>query len=131
MINRIMSKIGGGDTGSSAIRAIIISGSLSIFLKFFGLIKEAVIANYFGVSGQLDLYILAMLSLLFFVSPVAGTIGTLLTQKYIETKQSSTIIAALVYRQSLLVAGLLITLFLLLFFAISQIEQTFDNKVDF
>ena len=115
MVNKLMTKIGGGDLGSTAIKAIILSGSISIFLKIFGLIKEAVFANYFGVSGELDVYILAMLSLLFFVSPVAGTIGTLVTQKYVETKQSSTIVAALVYRQSLLFAGLLITLFILLF----------------
>ena len=41
------------------------------FSKIFGLIKEAVLANYFGVSGQLDIYILAMLVWLFFVNPVA------------------------------------------------------------
>ena len=120
MFERILVKIG-GDSGTTALKAIILSGLLSIFLKIFSLIKEAALANYFGVSGQLDIYILAMLVLLFFVNPVAGTIGTLLTQKYIETKQISKPLASYLFRRSLLVSGQLILLILILQFAAYQV----------
>lgn len=133
MIDRLLAKIGGGDIGTAALKAIFLSGLLSIFLKIFGLIKEAVLANYFGVSGQLDIYILAMLVLLFFVNPVAGTIGTLLTQKYIETKQVSKTLASYIYRRSLLVSGLLILLILIIQFAAYQIpwfHNVFFNRFD-
>ena len=78
------------DLGFTAIIAIIVSGALGIAVKFLGLLKEAVIANYFGISAEVDFYVLALLITTFLVGPIAGPYGTLLTQKFVELyKQSS------------------------------------------
>lgn len=122
----------------NAVRALIFSGGLSIILKVFGLLKEVVLAKFFGVSTALDFYILAMLSLLFFVNPIAGTIGTMLTQKYVETIQTSKIVGAILYRKSISYCCYSILFLMFLQFVVLQaptltssfsgVDQTFDIK---
>ena len=58
---------------------IIASGALTLFVKSVGFLKETSIAYHFGLSQELDDYIYVMLWSLFFVTPVAGSISTLLT----------------------------------------------------
>ena len=58
---------------------IIASGTLTLFVKSIGFLKETSIAYHFGLSQELDDYIYVMLWSLFFVTPVAGSISTLLT----------------------------------------------------
>ena len=114
MISDFVSKIGGSSIGAAAVKAIVLSGTISLFSKFFGLLKEIIIANYFGVSSQLDIYILMVLSLLFFVNPVAGAMGTLLTQKYLEIKIVSEGVVASIYKKSIFFCSLLIFICIIL-----------------
>ena len=108
MNSKLLSKLNLFPNKLLALKAILLSGFLTVLIKFFGLIKEAVLANYFGVSNFLDIYILSMLTLLFFVNPIAGTIGTLLTQKFIEVKFRSKNIGAGLYRESCKYTAILI-----------------------
>ena len=61
------------------LSVIIASGALTLFVKSIGFLKETSIAYHFGLSQELDHYIYVMLWSLFFVTPVAGSISTLLT----------------------------------------------------
>lgn len=79
-----MSIVGGSDANVDAIKAMIVAGILSLFIKALGLFKESMIAYFFGVSPYVDFYVLALLFVTFFVGPVGGALATLLTQKYIE-----------------------------------------------
>ena len=90
------------DLGFTAIIAIIVSGALGIAVKFLGLLKEAVIANYFGISAEVDFYVLALLITTFLVGPIAGPYGTLLTQKLVELKNISIEKTSLLYCQTVI-----------------------------
>jgi len=70
----------------AAIKAIIISAFLSIIIRGFGFLKESMIAYYFGVSEYIDFYVLTLIFVTFFASPIGGSLATLLTQKFIEIK---------------------------------------------
>ena len=79
---------------------MFVAGILSLFIKLLGLFKESVIAYFFGVSPYVDFYVLALVFVTFFVGPVGGALATLLTQKYIEIRESvSQDAAALIYAQ--------------------------------
>ena len=79
---------------------MFVAGILSLFIKLLGLLKESLIAYFFGVSPYVDFYVLALVFVTFFVGPIGGALATLLTQKYIEIRESvSQDAAALIYAQ--------------------------------
>jgi len=84
MFNSLISFLGGNNSGKKAVKAILLAGILSIAVRLVGFIKESTIAYYFGVSENVDFYVLAFVFATFFVQPIGGAIATLLTQKYIE-----------------------------------------------
>ena len=97
------------DVSFTAITAIIVSGALGIAVKFIGLLKEAVIASYFGTSPEVDYYVLALLITTFFVGPIAGAYGTLLTQKLVELKKISIEKISLLYCQTFIWVSVIFT----------------------
>ena len=126
MNSKLLSKLDLLPSKILALKAILLSGCLTVLIKFFGLIKEAVLANYFGVSNFLDIYILSMLTLLFFVNPIAGTIGTLLTQKFIEVKFQSKNMGAGLYKESCKYTAIIITLVVFAQLFILQLSHHID-----
>lgn len=77
----------------------MVSGLLSVALKSIAFAKEIVIANYFGVSANVDFYVIFLLVASFFVGPISGSFGTLLIQKFIELREKSFLASVLIYRQ--------------------------------
>ena len=67
-----------------ATLAIIQSGLITVVVKALGFAREMLIAFYFGISETIDTYVLLILALTFFVAPVSGSFGTLLTPRYIQ-----------------------------------------------
>ena len=56
-----------------------LGASFAISVKLIGFLKEMLLASKFGLSEQLDNYLLAMLWVLFLITPVAGAYSTILT----------------------------------------------------
>ena len=73
---RSFAKIG---LGSTVLKSIGLSFSISLVVRIVGLFKEAVLASFFGLSAIVDVYILTLLLATFFVGPLAGSISTPLT----------------------------------------------------
>lgn len=94
LLKSLQSALGGSITDVEAIKAIVFAGTLSLFVKVLSLCKESVIAYFFGISPQVDIYVLAMVFVTFFVGPVGGALATLLTQKYIEIRNTVSFEAA-------------------------------------
>ena len=84
MIKSLVSILVQNKTNNIAIKAILTSAILSIFIRTIGYFKESVIAYYLGISQYVDFYVLALIYATFFVHPIGGALSTLLTQKYIE-----------------------------------------------
>ena len=116
MFNSLISLLGGNNAGTNAIKAILLAGMLSVFVRIFGFIKESTIAYYFGTSEYVDFYVLALIFVtLFFVQPIGGSIVTLLTQKYIEISQIySSKVARHIYFKCLMLGILCICIILLI-----------------
>lgn len=74
--------------------AIIKSGLITLIVKALGFTRELLIAFYFGVSETIDSYLLLILALTFFVAPVSGSFGTLLTPRYIQFDDDSRLYSA-------------------------------------
>lgn len=90
---------------TAIFQTIVFSGFLGVCLKAIGFLKEVLLANYFGVSTLVDYYVLAMMAATFFVGPVAGTFGTLFTQKYVTLAQRSVALASKLYFRVCLTVG--------------------------
>ena len=73
---------------------IIKSGLITLIVKALGFTRELLIAFYFGVSETIDNYVLLILALTFFVAPVSGSFGTLLTPRYIQFDDDSRLYSA-------------------------------------
>lgn len=100
-----------GKSTRLATLAIIQSGLITLIVKALGFVREMLIAFYFGVSETIDNYVLLILALTFFVAPVSGSFGTLLTPRYIQfldNKQLS--FAASLFKKTLIT----ITLFVII-----------------
>lgn len=134
MFNHLKQKIVADSSGKEALVAILISGTLAIGIKIAGLIKEITIANYFGVSASVDFYVLALLVATFFVGPVSGTFGTLLTQKFVELKEKAVENPASLYCQILIFICLVFMLLVsaeIVLFNIPAIQQFFPRFLSF
>ncbi|MDA9806253.1 polysaccharide biosynthesis C-terminal domain-containing protein [Alphaproteobacteria bacterium] len=81
-----------------AIKTMIVAGLFTIIVRIFGFLKESIIANYFGVSKYVDFYLLSLVFATFFVIPIGGSLGVLLTKSYIKLNDKiSQISAANIY----------------------------------
>lgn len=124
MFDSLISFLGGNKSGKNAIKAILFAGALSVIARLLGFIKESTIAYYFGVSINIDFYVLALVFFSFFVQPIGGAIATLLTQKYIEiSKYHSNEVAGHVYLKCLILGIVSICIILLI--------QSFLIKIPF
>jgi putative peptidoglycan lipid II flippase len=66
----------------------IIVGSMTFIVKFAALAKDLVVANNFGVSKELDAYIVAFILPSFVINVVAGAFHTSLVPTYIEVREN-------------------------------------------
>ena len=113
-LRKLLNNFSKRSVGADALKAIAISGLFSVGVKGVGLVKEMTLANYFGVSPEMDLYVFVLLVTTFLVGPVAGTLGTLLTQKYVELKQSDYQLSAMLYCQVInVISAIFIFIFVL------------------
>ena len=137
MIKSLVSFLVQNKTNNMAIKAILTSALLSIFIRAIGFFKESVIAYYFGISQYVDFYVLALTYSVFFVHPIGGALSTLLTQKYIEMseKVSKSISADMYIKSQIFGISIMIIIMstqlaLLEFPSIQKIIQTRFDKVD-
>lgn len=87
--------------------AIVFSFALAVMLKLIGLTKEMVLAYHFGVGKILDFYVFSLLCILFFVNPIAGNIGLILTEKFIANTKFGLIYSSAIYLKMLVITFVL------------------------
>ena len=60
---------------------------MTLIVKFVAFAKDLVVANHFGVSRELDAYLVAFILPSFAINVVAGAFHTSLVPTYIETRE--------------------------------------------
>ena len=127
MYKKLLAFIDRKDLGWAALIAILTSGALTLLVKIFGLFKEITLAYYFGVSQEIDFYVLALLMVTFFVGPIAGSFSILLVQKFIAAKEKSLLLAAALYQETIKLNAIIfliliaIIVFLIQFFSFDRL----------
>src|SRR5579859_2459744 len=69
------------------LRAALIVGVVSILARAAAVIKELIVARFFGRSDALDAFLIAFLLPAFFVTIVSGTVGSALVPVFVQVQQ--------------------------------------------
>ena len=101
------------NVGTTIFKAISASLVITIAVRIVGWAKEATLAAFFGVSSVIDIYVIPLIAVMFFVGPFAGSMNTLLTRKLVDDqitygqgKNSELVTQVLIF--SLMAVGLIL-----------------------
>ncbi|AFZ26295.1 integral membrane protein MviN [Cylindrospermum stagnale PCC 7417] len=86
-ISKIWKYLTQGSVNRQILGASIIVGSLTLFVKSAGVIKELIVAWKFGTGDNIDAFLIALLVPSFIINVVAGSFHAILIPKYIQVQE--------------------------------------------